>query len=52
MKEMFQAIESCKKAAEGMALTLLDGEDLGEKALVSEGKMIWRSREDVFFPAI
>lgn len=50
MKEMFQAIESCKKAAEGMALTLLDGEDLGEKALVSEGKMIWRSREDGFFP--
>lgn len=49
MKEMFQAIESCEKAEKSMALTLLDGEDLGEKALVSDGKMIWESREDGFF---
>ena len=49
MKEMFQAIDGCEKAGESMVLTLLDGEELGEKALVSGGEMVWRSRKEGFF---
>ena len=49
MKELFKAIESCEGMKNVRALTVLEGEYLGEKALVSDGKLIWKSEEEGFF---
>lgn len=49
MKEMFQAISNCAPCSTKIVMTALDGEWLGEKTLICDGKMIWNSREDGFF---
>ena len=37
MRELFEAIDNCEAGSVNMVLTVLDGEYLGEKALVSDG---------------
>ena len=49
MRELFEAIDNCEAGSVNMVLTALDGEYLGEKALVSDGKLIWESNEEGFF---
>ena len=49
MRELFEAIDNCEAGSVNMVLTVLDGECLGEKALVSDGKLIWKSNEEGFF---
>ena len=49
MRELFEAIDNCEAGCVNMVLTELDGEYLGEKALVSDGKLIWESNEEGFF---
>ena len=49
MRELFEAIDNCEAGSVNMVLTVLDGEYLGEKALVSDGKLIWESNEEGFF---
>ena len=42
MRELFEAIDNCEAGCVNMVLTELDGEYLGEKALVSDGKLVWK----------
>ena len=49
MRALFDAIDNCEAGNANVVLTALDGAYLGEKALVSDGKMIWKSCEDGFF---
>ena len=49
MRELFEAIDNCEAGSVNMVLTALDGEYLGEKALVSDGKLISKSSEELLF---
>lgn len=49
MRELFEAIERCEPGSSNMVLTALDGEQIGKKALVSDGKLMWESVENGFF---
>ncbi len=49
MRELFEAVDACKAGSVNIAVTVLDEEYLGEKALVSDGKLVWKSCEDGFF---
>lgn len=49
MNELFHAIENCGKSSNNLVITALDGEWIGEKALISNGMMVWKSCEDGFF---
>ena len=49
MRELFEAIDNCESGSANMVMTALDGEYLGEKALVSDGKMVWKNCENGFF---
>lgn len=49
MKKLFEAIENCGKCNNNLVITALDGEWIGEKALISNGTMVWKSCEDGFF---
>ncbi len=49
MRELFEAIGQCEAGSVNLVLTALDGAWLGEKALVSDGKLVWKSTETGFF---
>lgn len=49
MKELLETIDNCEAGSVNIVVTALDGEYLGEKALISDGKMMWKSCEDGFF---
>lgn len=49
MRELLDRIEGCEEGAVTMVLTALDGEWLGEKALLSDGRIVWESTEGGFF---
>lgn len=52
MQRLFEAIEkveACEPGAVNLVLSALDEAHLGEKALVSGGKLVWESKEQGFF---
>lgn len=49
MLELYKNIENCNPDAQNVVLTVLDGEAFGEKALVSDGQLVWESKENGFF---
>lgn len=49
MKRLFEEIETCEPGSVSLVLTALDKEHLGEKALISDGTLVWESRERGFF---
>ena len=52
MYQLFEAIENieaCEPGAVNLVLSALDEARLGEKALVSDGKLVWESRVQGFF---
>ena len=52
MYQLFEAIENieaCEPGAVNLVLSALDEAHLGEKVLVSDGKLVWESREQGFF---
>lgn len=49
MIELYERIRECGSSQSGMVLTAIDPELLGEKALVSGGKVLWESSDGGFF---
>ena len=49
MDEAIENIEACEPGAVNLVLSALDEAHLGEKALVSDGKLVWESRVQGFF---
>ncbi|MDO4312281.1 MAG: XdhC family protein [Eubacteriales bacterium] len=49
MRELLKRIDTCEAGAVNMVLTVLDENDLGEKALISDGQLVWESKENGFF---
>lgn len=49
MLELYKNIENCNPDAQNVVLTVLDGEAFGEKALVSDRRLVWESKENGFF---
>ena len=51
MYQLFQAIENCDPNAVRLVLSALDEPYLGEKALISDGQLVWESNVQGFFSA-
>lgn len=51
MRSLFQAIETCEPGSVNIVFSALDQEHIGEKALFSDGRLIWESKEQGFFTA-
>ena len=49
MLGFYKAVESADRNQRNIAATVLSGENFGEKALISNGKLIWKSCENGFF---
>lgn len=49
MVEFYHALEALNPNCRNLAVTVLSGEAFGEKALFSERKIVWESREQGFF---
>lgn len=49
MLDLYKNIENCDPSSQNMVLTVLEGEAFGEKALISDGQIVWESREAGFF---
>lgn len=49
--EAIEKIEACEPGAINRVLTVLDEVHMGEKALVSDGKLVWESEAQGFFSA-
>lgn len=49
MKALFEAIQKTETNRLRMVLTVLDGENIGEKSLTVDGKISWESKENGFF---
>lgn len=49
MRELFEAIGRCEPYTTNVVMTALDGKNLGEKILISNGKIVWENREEAFF---
>ena len=49
MLEFYKAVEAADRNQRNIAATVLSGEYFGEKALISNGKLIWKSCEYGFF---
>lgn len=49
MTELLKVIEAYSEAAAVAVLTVLEGPHMGEKAILADGKMVWKSVEDGFF---
>ncbi len=47
--EAIQKMEACEPGAVNWVLTVLDKNYIGEKALISDGKLVWESKEQGFF---
>ena len=50
MTELMEAIQESEGQAERRVLTLLGGRCISEKALVIDGKIVWESRKNGYFP--
>ncbi|MEI3221040.1 MAG: XdhC family protein [Dorea sp.] len=48
MIELFEAVERCELGSVNIAVTALEPEYLGEKALISNGQIVWKSSAKVF----
>lgn len=51
MRELFEAVGACNPNAMRIVFTVLDGENMTEKALTADGSLKWESRENGFFAA-
>ena len=49
MNQLFEEIETCEPGSISLVLTALDEEHLGEKALFSNGRLVWESNAQGFF---
>lgn len=49
MNEIFEIIRNTEKSGENTVLTVIKGEAAGEKAVISDGEIIWQSRRGSFF---
>lgn len=49
MLELYRAVKNCGCREDAIVFTVLEGEELGEKALVLEGRLLWESRTEGFF---
>ena len=49
MKELYEEIDGLNPNLRNFCLTLIEGDDIGEKALVSGDEVTWLSREDGLF---
>ncbi len=49
MLELYKRIEHCDWNVKNIVLTVLEGSDLGQKALVSDGRLVWESTKSHFF---
>ena len=49
MLELFRAIEEINPNYQNLVMTVIEGESFGEKALISNHEMIWKSQKDGFF---
>lgn len=49
MRELFEAVERCEAGSVNIAVTALGADYLGEKALVSNGQVVWKSCDGGFF---
>ena len=49
MLEFYKTIEKLDPNRQNMAVTVLSGEHFGEKALISDHRIIWRSSEEGYF---
>ena len=49
MQELFRAIDNCEPGSTNVVVTVLEGKWTGEKALISNGIIIWKSSKDGFF---
>ena len=49
MIELFEAVERCELGSVNIAVTALEPEYLGEKALISNGQIVWKSSAKSFF---
>ena len=48
MKKFFYALSNCNSNKENISFTVINGENLGEKALISDGGFIFFSDENGF----
>lgn len=51
MSEFYEMVNQLNPDNRNLALTVIDGEAFGEKALLSGRNMIWRTKGSRFFPA-
>lgn len=51
MNEFFRAIENCDPNSDSVSLTVISGESLGEKGVVTDGKIVCLSNGDGFIRA-
>lgn len=49
MLDLYKNIENCDPDSRNMVLTVLEGEAFGEKALISDGRIVWESKKRGFF---
>ena len=49
MRSLFQAIETCEPGSVNIVFSALDKEHIGEKALISDGRLVWESKAQGFF---
>lgn len=47
--EFYHAIETLDPKKQNIAVTVLSGDAFGEKALISDQKIVWKSQEDGYF---
>ena len=48
MIELFEAVERCELGSVNIAVTALEPEISGEKALISNGQIVWKSSAKSF----
>jgi xanthine dehydrogenase accessory factor len=51
MKEFFEILNDCNPNSETMTATIVSGGGTGEKAIFSDGKLVWASDKEGFLPA-
>ena len=49
MLEFYKAVESADRNQQNLVATVLSGESIGEKALICNRKIVWKSCENGFF---
>lgn len=49
MLELYKRIDECSLDADNIVMTVLEGEGFGEKALISDGELVWESNSQGFF---